>query len=105
MPQDFVKIARTSELQPGEKKLMHIGNEPILLVNLEGSYYAVSGECPHAVAILGYGQLYGDEVVCPLHGSAFNIKTGAVLSPPAADDLTVYSVRIEGDDILIGPPS
>ena len=104
MPQDFVKVAHISQLLPGDKVLVHIGDEQILLVNVAGSYYAVDGECPHAYAFLSYGQLYGDEVMCPLHGSAFNVKTGAVLSPPAADDLTVYPVRIEGDDILVGPP-
>ena len=49
------------------------------------------------------GQLYGEEVLCPVHGAAFNVKTGAVLSLPADQNLTVYPVRVEGDDILVGP--
>jgi 3-phenylpropionate/trans-cinnamate dioxygenase ferredoxin subunit len=103
MRQDFVKVAHTSELSPGMKKLVLIGNERILLVNVEGSYYAVADGCTHAYAFLSKGQLYGDEIVCPLHGSAFNVRTGAVLSPPASQDLTVCQVRVEGNDILVEP--
>ena len=103
MPQEFVKVARTGELSPGEKRLVQIEDEIILLANVGGTYYAVDGECPHADALLPMGQLYGDEIVCPLHGSAFNVKTGEVLSPPAATDLTVYPIRIVEGDILVGP--
>ena len=105
MPEDFVKVANTGEVSPGEMKLIRIDEESILLVNLDGTYYAVEGECPHAFAYLSYGQLYGEEVMCPLHGSAFNIKTGAVLSPPSPLGLAVYQVRIVGDEIHVGPPS
>ena len=104
MPQGFVKAARVGELAPGEKKPVRIGEERMLLVNVGGSYYAVDDLCPHAYAVLSKGQLYGDEIVCPLHGSTFNIRTGAVLSPPARQSLTRYEVRVEGNDILVGPP-
>ena len=104
MPRDFVTVARTGEVEPGTMKLVHIGDERILLVNLGGRYHAIDDECPHSFGILSMGQLYGEEVLCQVHGAAFNVKTGAVLSPPADRDLTVYSVRVEGDYILIGPP-
>ena len=103
MPKEFVKVAGTGEVAPGKKKLIHLEDEQILLVNVEGTYYAVEGLCPHALASLNIGQLYGDEIVCPVHGSTFSVKTGEVLSPPAAEGLTVYPVRVEGDDLLVGP--
>lgn len=104
MPQEFMKAARVGELAPGAKKSVLIGEEHILLMNVGGSYYAVEAICTHAYALLSKGQLYGDEIVCPLHGSTFNIRTGAVLSPPAREGLTRYAVRVEGNDILVGPP-
>ncbi len=45
-----------------------------------------------------------DEVVCPLHGSAFRVTDGEVPSPPATNGLTVYPVKVEGNNVLIGPP-
>ena len=104
MPQEFVKVAQTGDLAPGQMKSVQVGDEDILVVNLDGSYHAVSDICTHAYASLGEGDLNGNEVECPLHGSAFNLTTGAPESPPANEALTVYSVRVEGNDILVGPP-
>ena len=105
MPEDFVKVAQTDELSPGQMKLVELGDERILLVNLEGEYHAVSEICSHAFAPLSEGDLSGEEVECPLHGSVFSVTTGETLSPPAFEALNVYPVRVEGGDILIGPLS
>lgn len=103
MPEDYVKVARTDELSSGQMKLVEVGEERILLANVEGEYHAVAEVCTHAYAPLSEGELNGEEVECPLHGSVFSAKTGEALSPPADESLTVYPVRVEGSDILIGP--
>lgn len=106
MPEEFVKVARTDQLPPGGMILVELSKfERVLLTNVEGSYYAVEELCPHSGAALSEGDLYGPEVECPLHSSMFNVQTGEVLSPPAARDLIVYPVRVEGTDILLGRPS
>ena len=106
MPQDFIKVATTEELAPGQMKLVQLGeDERILLANVEGEYHAVSEVCTHAYYGLSEGDLMGEEVECPLHGSVFSVKSGQPLTPPADESLTVYPVRIEGGDILVGPPS
>ena len=105
MPDGFVKAAQTDQLPWGKMLLVDVGwSERVLLVNLDGSYHAVSGECTHAFAYLSYGHVYGDEILCPLHGAVFNIKTGASQGPPATEGLTIYQLKVEGNDILIAPP-
>ncbi len=104
MPEEFVNAARTGDIPPGEKKLLHIGDAWILLVNLEGTYLAVDGKCTHSSVVLSQGKIQGDYLECPLHKSVFNLRTGFVISPPALRNLAVYSIRIAGDEILIGPP-
>lgn len=105
MPQDFIKVATTGELAPGQMKLVELeGDERILLANVEGEYHAVSEVCSHAYYGLSEGDFMGEEVECPLHGSVFSVKTGEPTTPPADEPLTVYPVRIEGGDILVGPP-
>jgi nitrite reductase/ring-hydroxylating ferredoxin subunit len=47
--------------------------------------------------------LSGEEIECPLHGAAFNVTTGEVLTPPAEDKLKTYEVRIDGGDVMVGP--
>ncbi len=103
MPAEFVKVAQTSDLSPGQMKQVQVGDELILLVNVDGAYFAMADICSHAYAPLTQGDLNGEEVECPLHGSAFSVKTGEVLSPPANESLETFSVKVDGDDILIGP--
>jgi 3-phenylpropionate/trans-cinnamate dioxygenase ferredoxin subunit len=105
MPEDFVTVAKAGQLPPGRMMLVELGRfERILLVNVNGSYHAVDELCPHSGAALSEGDLYGEVVECPLHSSMFLVRTGEVLTPPASENLTVYRVRVEGDDILVGPP-
>ena len=105
MPDDFIKAAEVGELASGERKLVDIGGgQQVLLFNLGGSYYAVDEECTHAFGRLSMGEVRGEEVGCPVHAAVFSIKTGEVLSQPASEPLTVYSVRVEDGSVLIGPP-
>ena len=104
MAQEFIKAALTSDIAAGEKKLVQVGGNWTLLVNVGDEYYAVDGICSHASAVLSRGQLDGDELMCPLHKSVFNVRTGEVLTPPASGNLRVYPVRIDGENILVGPP-
>ena len=101
--EEFVTVAKTSDLDKGEMMQVDVGDEQILLSNVDGTFYAVNDVCTHAEGSLSDGYLEGVEVECPLHGSRFDVKTGEVLSEPAADPVERYTVRVEGDDILIGP--
>ena len=56
MPDDFVKAAEVGELASGERKLVDMGGQPVLLFNLGGSYYAVDEECSHAFGRLSMGE-------------------------------------------------
>ena len=100
----YVKVAEVGELSPGDMKTVEVGEEQILIVNIDGNIHACDDICSHAYASLSEGDLNGEEVECPLHGSAFNVTTGEVLTPPADENVRVFEVRIEGQDILIGPP-
>ena len=100
---DFVKVAAVSELPPGDMKVVDVGDEQILLVNVDGAVHACDDICSHAYASLSEGDLAGAEVECPLHGAVFNVATGKALTPPAVDALRTFAVRVDGDDILVGP--
>ena len=99
----FTKVAKTTDLADGEIMLVEVGEERVLLSNLEGSFYAIGEECPHAMGSLSDGEVEGDEVECPIHGSRFNLRTGENVTPPAAEPVARYAVRVEGDDISVGP--
>lgn len=98
---DFVKVAKTSELAPGEKKLVEVNGRPVALFNLDGEYYAIEDVCTHDGGPLAEGDVFGEEIECPRHGARFNIKTGLATRMPAFEPVDPYEVKVEGEDILI----
>ena len=99
----FVKVAQLDDLPPGEMMMVEVGDDRILLANVEGKVHAIEDICSHAYASLSEGDLIGQEVECPLHGGAFDLVSGEAVTPPATESVKVYELRIEGQDILLGP--
>ena len=100
---ELVPVAKVGELAAGEMKLVEAGERAIVLLNVEGELYALDNECTHAGCDLADGDLEGNILECPCHGSKFNVATGAVENPPAEEPVPTYAVSIEGDDVLVGP--
>lgn len=99
MPQ-FVKVGTKAEFEDLEGgKLVEVGGQKIAIFNLGGKYHAIENTCPHRGGPLAEGMLAGEEVICPWHGSRFNIKTGAVLGPPAREGVKSFPVRVTEDDV------
>jgi len=98
----FVKVGTKAELEDLEAgKLVEAGGQSIAIFNLGGSFYAIQNTCPHRQGPLAEGMLAGEEVICPWHGSRFNVKTGAVLTPPARQGVKSFPVRMTGDDVEV----
>jgi nitrite reductase/ring-hydroxylating ferredoxin subunit len=98
----FVKVGNRAELEDLEGgKLVEAAEQSIAVFNVGGRYYAIESTCPHRGGPLTEGMVTGEEVICPWHGSRFNVKTGSVLTPPAPRGVKSYDVRVNGDDIEI----
>jgi 3-phenylpropionate/trans-cinnamate dioxygenase ferredoxin component len=108
-PMKFVKVAETDALLPGSKKKITVEGRQVMLANLEGTFYAIDNVCPHMGGSLSDGTLEGNLIVCPRHGSVFDVtngkavKNGKLLFITArVHDLQSYPVRVEGGDVLLG---
>ncbi|HZD58048.1 MAG TPA: non-heme iron oxygenase ferredoxin subunit [Anaerolineales bacterium] len=101
---EFVVIGSADELEPGERLFVEIDEEPIVIFNIAGQYYAVGDVCSHDDGPVGDGDLEGFEVICPRHGARFDIRTGKVLSLPAIVDIPAYPVRVVDGQLEIGLP-
>ncbi|MPZ54753.1 MAG: Rieske 2Fe-2S domain-containing protein [Acidimicrobiia bacterium] len=73
----------------------------IALFRVDDEIFAIGDRCSHEEASLSEGDLFDDEVECPKHGSAFDVRTGAVLSLPATDPVPSYNVVVEDDDVYL----
>lgn len=99
---DWIEICDAAEISPGEGVRVEVGDEPIALWNIEGSYYATQDSCTHEETSLAEGDLWGDVVECPLHGAQFDVTNGEVLSLPAVVPLKTYPVKVENGKLYIG---
>ena len=100
---EFVKLASVGDVPDSEVRAFEYDGERIALYNVGGEFYATTDICSHAYAELSEGYLDTDDctIECPLHGSRFDIRNGAVLSLPAFEPIKRYAVRVEGDDVLV----
>jgi nitrite reductase/ring-hydroxylating ferredoxin subunit len=101
MPDAFKKVAVLGDVPPGKMLCVQAGGARLLLANVDGEILATDELCTHEDAPLATGSLKGGFVKCPLHGSRFNLRTGAAMDEPAEEPLRTYPVRVEGNDILV----
>ena len=71
----------------------------------KGEIFAVQASCPHAGGPLADGLIGDGRVICPLHGHAFDLRTGASLRGGCAN-LRTFPVRVTpAGEILLEDPS
>lgn len=97
---NFVKVASTSDLKPGENKVVSVDGTDVALFNVEGQFFAISNTCLHRGGPLGEGFLEDDVVTCPWHGWRYNVKTGQNAMIPTAK-VAAYQVKVENDNVLV----
>ena len=98
---NFVKVARVEDIHPGEKRIYEVDGILVVLVNLDGEFYAIEDTCTHDGGPLGEGEMQNGHLICPRHGARFDIRTGAALSLPAVDPTNTYEVRVQDGDIYV----
>jgi nitrite reductase/ring-hydroxylating ferredoxin subunit len=84
------------ELQDNEPKSVMAGDTPVFLLKHRGHLHALHDRCSHRGCSLAGGDVEGESIVCPCHGSRFSVKDGSVERGPATAPQPVFEVR-EGD--------
>ncbi|MDG6913803.1 MAG: non-heme iron oxygenase ferredoxin subunit [Nitrososphaerota archaeon] len=92
---------RSVDLPEGSMSAVDVNGTHILLAKIGGEVFAVSGTCTHEDADLGQGFILEGRVVCPLHLSQFDLRTGEAVTPPATDSLKRYRTRVDRDTIYV----
>ncbi|AMV37509.1 non-heme iron oxygenase ferredoxin subunit [Planctomyces sp. SH-PL62] len=98
---EAVKIAETTELAPGGKKLVEVDGRALALFRVGDDYYVIDDVCTHDGGPLAEGDLCGVEIECPRHGARFDVRTGAVLCFPAVEPVATHPVEIRGDGVYV----
>lgn len=98
---NWLDVASVDELPPGTRRVVDVDGTAVAVFNLDGEYFAIRDACPHDGGELANGKLEGEEIICPRHGARFSVRTGAVLGPPAYEDVRSYSVRVAQGKVQI----
>ena len=69
----YVKVAKSSEIDPGTGRLVEAGGKRIAIFNVDGNFHAMDETCTHRGGPLSEGMLIGKEVTCPWHGAVFDV--------------------------------
>ncbi len=75
----------------------------LALVRIGDEVFAIRDECSHGQVRLSEGDVDARScaIECYLHGSMFDLRTGAALNLPATQPVPVYPCVIEDDQILV----
>ncbi|MFV0253901.1 MAG: non-heme iron oxygenase ferredoxin subunit [Beutenbergiaceae bacterium] len=100
-------VAARGDLQPGEVMKLELDGADGTLVEValvhadDGQYYAIGDVCSHGQVSLSEGEVDGLTLECWLHGSCFDLRTGAPTSLPATKPVPTYPVTYDGDSVLV----
>jgi len=88
-------LVPTAQVAPGTvMQYVLDGRFALAIYNLNGDFRVTSDTCTHGEASLADGEIEGDEIVCPFHRGAFDIRTGQATRAPCLHPLATYAVEI-----------
>ncbi len=101
----LVDVCPVDELPPGSAKIVHTGSLAVGVFNIDGAFYALEDRCSHDDGPLAEGEIEidGEEavVICPRHGSRFDIRTGKPLTLPAYVPVDTFPVVVNDGMIQV----
>jgi nitrite reductase/ring-hydroxylating ferredoxin subunit len=98
---EFVRVAGVDDLEEGELRAFDVRGATIAVANVAGTFYAFDDTCTHLQCSLAGGDLEEAIVICPCHGSEFDVRNGEVLQGPARESVETYETRIEGGSLQV----
>jgi 3-phenylpropionate/trans-cinnamate dioxygenase ferredoxin component len=98
-----IEVCPLDQLPPGSMKLVPAGSITVGVFNCGGKIYAIEDRCSHDDGPLAEGDWDRDDctVICPRHGSHFDLATGRPLSLPAYQPVETFPVRVEDGIVTI----
>lgn len=101
---DWEAVLRTPELGPGQRREVEAHGRTLMVSNVGQAYYAVDAHCVNDGTNLARdGLLRGAELSCPTDGWVYDVRTGRRIEPSGGPGLAAYPVRVERNDVMVGP--
>jgi nitrite reductase/ring-hydroxylating ferredoxin subunit/uncharacterized membrane protein len=99
-PDDWTPVIDADHLGEDELVGVRAGTTPVLLVRRGEQIHALHDRCSHRGCSLHEGELEGDSVRCPCHGSTFRFD-GSIVRGPATAPQPSFAARLHDGKIEI----
>jgi 3-phenylpropionate/trans-cinnamate dioxygenase ferredoxin subunit len=99
----LVDVCPLDELPPGAMRLVPAGTLTVGVFNCAGSLHAIEDRCSHDDGPLAEGDWDPEAcvVVCPRHGSRFDLETGIPMSLPAFEAVRTFPVSVRNGMVVV----
>lgn len=102
----YQTVCRVGEIPEGEARMFVVAGTMVGVFHIDGRFFALANECPHAGASLAHGIIEGQAVRCRIHHWRFSIPTGKYLDEQKPQcDAETFPVRVEGEEVQVSVPS
>jgi len=101
MPAEFVPVLAADELGEGEFRRVEANGSRVLLLRRDGVIHAIGEVCSHLGGPLAEGEVQGNTVRCPWHGSRFSVQDGRVVDGPATHPQPCLEARVRDGQIEV----
>ncbi len=97
------KVATVAEIPIGCARAVDVGDHPVAVVHLaHGVIKAIHNICSHQhYELAPEGVIEENTIECALHGSIFDLDTGAAMTLPAIDPIPVYVCEVVDGEVLV----
>jgi nitrite reductase/ring-hydroxylating ferredoxin subunit len=101
---EYIRACSLADLPPGRSRMVYFDEErQVAIFNVGGELHAVTNICPHQHApVIAEGMVEDCTVTCPLHGWAYDLRSGRALGGGAR--LKIFQVRTIGDAVFVEVP-
>lgn len=99
---EMIKVVAQSDFATNTLRKVEHNDSTIVVINLDGDFYALDGKCGHAGGPLCRGAIDPAErtLSCPWHGWEYDIASGECIYDPSLTQKT-YPVEVREGDVFV----
>ncbi len=97
----YARIASIDQILEGKVYLSQTKHATIAITRIGSEFFAFEDNCSHDGEEISSGELVDGVITCPRHFAKFSIRDGSVLQFPATEPLTIYPIKVEGNEIFV----
>jgi len=98
---DLARGIPLEDLPEGGRLTGHVGDEPVLVVRVDGEVHAIGAVCTHYGGPLGEGLLTGTTVRCPWHHACFDVRSGEPTAAPALNPVPRWRTEVRDGRVYV----